>query len=314
VVLLLPLAVWLLASLVAVYAMTRRPRPHFDEPVPVVDWARFEPLRIATPDGEELGAWIAEGEPDAPSVLILHGYRGSRRNCLPYAELIASTHASALLVSLRAHGDSTGRRHDVGYSARHDVVAAVEYLERRRPGRPILVFGCSMGAAAAIFASNELGSRVHGYILESPYKDLRTAVWNRTENELPPILNAVAYYGLALVAPLFLPQLDRIAPIRAVERIPTDVPVLIMAGGNDRRARPHEARAIFERIESHATLVMFHGAEHSRLLESDRDRFRSLVQDFVLAARRRMAVESVSSTEPVSAEPAHRKPVLRGTE
>jgi len=32
------------------------------------------------------------------------------------------------MISLRAHGDSTGDFNDVGYSARHDVVVAVEFL------------------------------------------------------------------------------------------------------------------------------------------------------------------------------------------
>ncbi len=85
---------------------------------------------------------------------------------------------------MRAHGDSSGEFNDIGYSARLDVVAAVEFLERRRPARPILIHGTSLGAAAATFAAEELGHRVHGYVLECPYRDLRTAVWNRAEKAL----------------------------------------------------------------------------------------------------------------------------------
>ena len=60
------------------------------------------------------------------------------------------------------------------------MIAAVEFLERHRPGKPIVVLGASLGAAAAVFASGELAHRVQGYILESPYKDLKTAVRNRS--------------------------------------------------------------------------------------------------------------------------------------
>ena len=63
--------------------------------------------------------------------------------------------------------------------------AAVEFLEKRRPGRPLIVSGNSMGSAAAVFAAKELGHRVQGYILESPYQDLKVAVWNRLDNSLP---------------------------------------------------------------------------------------------------------------------------------
>ena len=61
-----------------------------------------------------------------------------------------------LLITLRAHGDSTGALNDIGFGARHDVVAAIDFLERCRPGRPIVVHGASLGAAAALFASAEL--------------------------------------------------------------------------------------------------------------------------------------------------------------
>jgi alpha-beta hydrolase superfamily lysophospholipase len=83
------------------------------------------------------------------------------------------------MISLRAHGDSTGDFNDMGYSARHDVVAAVEFLERRRPGNPIVIHGLSMGAGAAVFASGELGHRIKGYVLESPYRDLKIADFRR---------------------------------------------------------------------------------------------------------------------------------------
>ena len=54
-------------------------------------------------------------------------------NSLKRAELALSGYP-ILMISLRAHGDSTGEFNDIGYGA-HDVVAAVEFLERRHPGR-----------------------------------------------------------------------------------------------------------------------------------------------------------------------------------
>jgi alpha/beta superfamily hydrolase len=47
----------------------------------------------------------------------------------------------------RAHGDSWGDYHDVGFSARQDVWATVDFLEARRPGQSVVVTGTSMGAA-----------------------------------------------------------------------------------------------------------------------------------------------------------------------
>lgn len=123
------------------------------------------------------------------------------------------------------------------------MVAAVEFLEHKHPGRSIVVMGVSLGSAAATFASRELGHRVHGYVLESPYQDLKTAVWNRTQAYLPPVLAEIGYAGLRLCGPLFLPRLDDISPILAIDGIPTDVPVLILSGADDPLATPAEAEA-----------------------------------------------------------------------
>ena len=238
------LLAWLTVSSAVAFRLTRRPKAWFPEPAPQVAWGSIRDQRLRTSDGQDIGAWFVEGKDgdNTPQILLLQGNKGSRANSLKRAEFLASAGYPVLMISLRAHGDSTGDFNDVGYSACHDVVAAVEFLERKHPGRSIVVMGVSLGSAAAIFASQELGRRVHGYILESPYQDLKTAVWNRTQTYLPPVLAQVDYTGLRAVGPFFLPNLEEIAPLRAIDGIPSDVPVLIMAGLADRLARPDEAK------------------------------------------------------------------------
>ena len=186
-----------------------------------------------------------------------------------------------LLISLRGHGDSTGRFNDIGYSARHDVIAAVDFLERCRPGKPVIVHGTSLGAAAAVFAAGELGHRVRGFILECPYKDLKTAVRNRLENNLPPLSRWVVFQGLLVVAPLVLPDLEKISPVTAAGQIPEDVSVLILAGGKDLRARPEEAKAVYDRVRNHGEFVTFEGADHLRLHTTEPERYRKTVVGFM---------------------------------
>ena len=47
----------------------------------------------------------------------------------------------------------------------------------------------------------------------------------------------VAYAGLRVVGPLFLPDVDAISPVKVISRIPEAVPVLILAGGGGRLSR-----------------------------------------------------------------------------
>jgi alpha-beta hydrolase superfamily lysophospholipase len=253
---------WLAVSTVVAYKLTRRPRPPYVETVPEVPWGAIESLRLRSSDGVDIGAWFTPGGREGPSVIILHGYNGSRKESIPLTEMLVHAGCSVLAITLRSHGDSGGEGNDIGYSARHDVVAAVDYVEQRRPGRPIYIDGTSMGAAAAIYAGGELQTRVAGYILECPFRDIRSAVRNRTRAFLPFPLGDIAYLGLDVVGPVFLPEINRMSPVDRIAEIPQSVPLLIMAGGRDNRARPEEVTAIYERAVDHARLIVFPEATH----------------------------------------------------
>ena len=190
-----------------------------------------------------------------------------------------------LPVTLRAHGDSSGNSNDFGYSARLDVASAVAYLEARRPGRPIFILGASLGAAAATFAAKDLGTRVAGYILEAPYRDLRSAVRNRTSSALPPGLEWLAYQGLVLVSPLVLPHLDQISPRNAIAGVPDRIPVLLIAGRHDDKARPEDVEALYDQVRTHARLVIFEQAGHLRYQQTDPALYRSSLLGFLRDAQ-----------------------------
>jgi len=275
------LVAWLAVSAVVAYKLTRRQRAPFAEYVPAVPWATIESLRLHTSDGLEIGAWFMPGSDERPSLIVLHGYGGSRKDSIKMAEMLIHEGCSVLAVTLRAHGDSAGDVNDVGYSARHDVVAAVDYLEQRRPGRPIFVQGTSLGAAAAIYAGGELQTRVAGYILECPFRDIRSAVRNRTTAFLGWPLGDIAYAGLDLVGPIVLSDMDRMSPVDRVSEIPANVPLLIMAGGRDNRARPAEVAAIYQRVASHARFVEFPEAVHGAFCVQGGETYRNALRAFL---------------------------------
>lgn len=278
-ILLAAVALWLVASYAVAYKLTRRPHAQAAEPIPSITWATIHPHRIATDDGIELGAWFIAGAEKRPTVILLHGLGLSRSACLGEAEMLTREGCSVLLLSLRAHGDSTGEVNDFGYSARRDVLAAVAWLELKKTSGPIIVWGNSLGAAAALFAAGDLGQRTHGYILQCPYRDLPTAIQNRTRIALPPVLDWLACAGLRLMGPLVLDDSEHISPLDASARMPREMPVLILAGSADNRALPEEAEAIREQIGGSAKLVIIEGAGHSDLIMVGRERVRSEIRD-----------------------------------
>jgi alpha-beta hydrolase superfamily lysophospholipase len=272
------------------WRLTRRARAAHPEPIPAAARGHFEELRLDTRDGERLGAWWVP--PAGPSedlrigtrctVLLLHGNGGTRTSMEGLARALSDEGLLVLVPTLRAHGDSTGEANDFGWSAREDVVACVQFLEQRAPGVPIVVYGASMGAAAAMYAAGELGARVAGYALEAPYRDLRSATRHRLEIFLPPGLDRIAFAGMVLVSPAILPRgLDHYAPIEHAEDFPSGTRVLFLSGSEDGRTPIAEVEAIRARCVARTGLVPFPGAGHGYLWSADPARFRTVMIDLV---------------------------------
>src|SRR5690606_18105939 len=152
-------------------------------------------------------------------------------------------------------------------------------------------------SAAAIFAAKQLENRVSGYIFECPYQDLQTAVWNRTKAYLPPVLDFVAYAGLLTVSPLVLPEVDEISPLKASADTPESIPVLILAGEKDSRARPSEARALAAQLGNRSMLTIIPGAEHLQLQGAEAHLYRRTILESLAQLQRKSSVREHTSTE-----------------
>lgn len=269
--------VYFFLASIFVYLVSSRPFRRYDEPPPTLTWGSAESIRLTTDDGEDLGAWFIDrpGEiKDAPAVVLLHGVGANRSQPLPMAEEFARRGCPVLLISQRSHGDSTGDKNDFGYSGRGDVAAAVDYLRERLPGRKIVVWGTSMGAAAACFACEGLGDKVSGYILECPFQNLRIATRNRVQLVFPAGVEYAVYQSLNLIAPVFLGDIDRIAPETAAAKIAPGVPMLILAGEHDRLATPQESMAIAQSAGPCARCCVIPNGQHSNLIFTNPDALR----------------------------------------
>lgn len=276
------LILWLGSSALVAWKFTRRSGAPFPELPPQVTWAKVEAHRLETSDDQQIGAWLVRGDRQRGCVLLLHGNGGSRHEMLSVMQWLAEAHFTVLAISLRAHGDSTGQLNDLGWSARHDVLAAVAFLQRECPQQPVYIVGRSLGAAAAIFAAKDLGATVAGYFLEQPYKDLKSATWNRLQHHLPPVLDWIAYGGLRLWAPVFLPvDPDQLSPCEHIQNVPKSVPVVFITGSADRHAHLDEVTAMYQQIESHAKLVIFDGAMHEALDRYDLRLYQETLSNFL---------------------------------
>lgn len=293
------LVAWAGATLSVTWSLTHRLGARHPEPSFEIAGSSRSDLTLTTEDGEVLGAWLFEGRPDAPAVLVMHGNNGSRSRSRKTIETLAKRGCTILAVTLRAHGDSTGEINDIGWSARRDVIAGVDYLKQAYGNRPIAVFGRSMSSAASIFAARELGDQVDGYWLEQPYNSLESAAWRRLNQQLPPVFNSVALMGMKMWSSALLPvSLSEIAPVRCVCDIPEACPLVILSGDADSNLPLEDVNEVFEKVRDRAKLVIFKGAGHIAMPESNPALYERELDEFLAAVvlRWRARVDSRSMT------------------
>lgn len=269
--------------------LSRRAAPPFPEPPP----PGWESVSLTSRDGMRLGGWLRRGAAGTPCVLALHGNGSSRTGLRQVLDVLAEEDTCVLALSLRVHGDSEGEVNDFGWSAARDVEAGIGFLQRQLPERRRLVFGTSLGAAAALYAARDLGTRVDGYALESPYQDLETAVRNRLRARLGPLW-PLAFAVMWPWGPFMLPvDPARLRPVDAVQGVPASVPLLLLPGGRDAHALPQEVKAIAARAPGPVRVERFEDGGHGTLQRSEPERYRALLRAFIAHPKLEEAVPAL---------------------
>jgi pimeloyl-ACP methyl ester carboxylesterase len=134
----------------------------------------FEELSFASSDGVALKGWWVPAGNARGTVVLVHGLNRSRIEMVRKLPFLHAHGWNALLFDLRHHGDSGGEASSFGHHEKQDVHAAIERARKKSSG-PVVLWGVSLGAAAATLAAAEDPS-VAGLVCDSSYRSLRDTV------------------------------------------------------------------------------------------------------------------------------------------
>lgn len=136
------------------------------------------PVSFFSEDGVPLSGLIIERPQARGTVVLCHGFRHSKEQMARYIGLFPDW--NIFLFDFRSFGQSGGMFSSLGFYESNDVKAAVAFLRQhlcRTALRPLVIFGVSMGASAALKAAAEVSLGVDGLILDSPYAVLADVVY-----------------------------------------------------------------------------------------------------------------------------------------
>ena len=246
---------YLLLSLVFTYLVQEYPRKPFRDPP---DWGRVTDTAIPTVEGGRLEVWRVEPEGRSRGIVVLaHGWGRNRDRMVARARRFGRWGFTCVIHSARDHGRSSPRRFMNAARMAEDLEAVLDWV-----GEPVLLYGHSAGAGAAILAAHRRPERVRLLFLEACYADTHEALLSLYRWFNP-------FFGMAF-GPLIVFWMDLfyrnrlkdVSPGRLAPSI--RVPVMIVHGADDRRfplafARELAARFPADRVE----LFVAAGARHS---------------------------------------------------
>ena len=194
------------------------------------------------------------------TVALLHGHGVSLFAMAPWALRLAQEGWRCVLVDLRGHGQSTGRRIYFGVQEARDLSQLLDALARDGPlARPVAAMGESYGAALAL-RWKTAEPRVDSVVAIAPYAVLSNAVLN--------IRHEYAHWfpqGLVKAGLKHLPSVLKVNPTEldtttVLARRP--VAALFVAGGEDKIVPVSDVRKLYEESATGSEWIVVPGATH----------------------------------------------------
>ncbi|PVV13093.1 MAG: alpha/beta hydrolase [gamma proteobacterium symbiont of Ctena orbiculata] len=219
----------------------------------------FENVSLLTEDKVKLHGWYISHQTPRATLLFFHGNAGNISHRLDSVSLFNSLGLSVLIIDYRGYGRSEGRPSEKGIY--RDAETAWRYLreERAIPGHKILLFGRSLGGAAAAYLATKYTAM--GVVLESTFTSV-------------PDMAAELYPWLPVrwLARYHYNSGERMAAIK--------IPVMIIHSRHDEIIPFEHGRILYDRAGEPKRFLELSGDHNYGFLQSI-DRYRDHWDDFI---------------------------------
>ena len=190
-------------------------------------------------DGGRLRGWLAISNPDAPTIILVHGFKATRVSMLPWARFLYQAGYNALLFDDRGCGQSDGWGIALGAHELDDVIGAVRYLEGRSDltNTHYGALGVSLGAGAVLLAAAREPA-LAAVVADSAWADERPQIDRMGSVPLGPMSLPVLPYEPALVDALIGARLENVSPRATIGQIAPRAVMLIHSDDDHNTTTP----------------------------------------------------------------------------
>jgi pimeloyl-ACP methyl ester carboxylesterase len=259
----------------------------------------FEDVSFASPDGVRIDGWFLGGGSQEAVIACGHGLFRSRREVLDRAAFFRKLGYDTLVFDFRRHGTSGGERVTLGYQERLDFEGALRFLHERKPDAPVVLYGVSMGAAAALLAARE-SPDVAAVIADSSFLNIEHTVVHHVR-----LIFGLPRFPIASELLWFLERRGgfdrRDFDLEAAVVAMGSRPVMIVAGGQDRRMPLALQRRLFEASSSpKSRFVPFDEAGHGNAFRVATEEYQRALAEFLSSLEPTRGGEASPQTSGIS--------------
>jgi pimeloyl-ACP methyl ester carboxylesterase len=208
----------------------------------------------------ETNVWTA-----APrgTVILLHGYGVAQFSMMPWAFLLAEDGWRCVLVDLRGHGDSTGKRIYFTVEETNDMNQLLDALAQKKELiKPVAAMGESYGGVLAL-RWKTVNPAIDSVVAIAPYASLSNVVLNIRGEYAGLIPKFMVKEGIKKLPSLLQIQAIEFDTTTVLKRHP--VKALFIAGGDDQISGVQEVEKVRALASPGSQLIVVPEATHEAL-------------------------------------------------
>ncbi|MEK6207090.1 MAG: alpha/beta fold hydrolase [Chloroflexota bacterium] len=229
----------------------------------------------------ELAAWTVHTVHGAPAVVLVHGFKTSREEMVPWARFLHDGGYNVLLLDTRGCGKSGGSTVGLGATEPHDVALAVDAARAEFGTTKVAVLGISLGPGAVILAAAN-DPDISAVIADSAWTDQDFQLARLSFVQAGPIRVPLLPYGVGAVNALVGADVTTARPLDAIGRI-SPRPILLIHSADDENATTpvDGARRLFAAAGEPKQLWVAPRGGHVGALNAFPAEYRARVLDFL---------------------------------
>ena len=197
------------------------------------------------------------------TVLLLHGYGEAQFSMVPWALRLAEDGWRCVLVDLRGHGKSSGKRIYFGVKETGDMSQLLDTLARDKAlAGPVAAMGESYGAVLAL-RWKSVDPRVGPVVAIAPFGNLSNTVMNIRQEYADWVPKFMVRSGLKKLPSVLQIPADELDTTTVLEQKP--VRALFIAGGDDEIAPTNEVKLLYSLALPGSKFIVVPDATHEAL-------------------------------------------------